>query len=254
MLVEAAHRILPEVSPSMSAYTAQQLTRRGMDVRTHTTVESVLGGTAVLSDGSRFDTDTIVWTAGVKANPLVVRTDLPLDGDGRVACRPDLRVVGIDNAWSAGDCASVPDLADPTDPQATCAPTAQHAVRQAKRLARNLILALRGDATKPYRHADSGSVGSLGLHKGVAEIYGVKLRGFPAWFLHRTYHVARVPTFNRKVRVVADWTLALVFRREVVSLGQIQQPRRQWESIADQLAGSAVTARREPERAPRSRQ
>ncbi len=91
---------------------------------------------------------------------------------------------------------------------------------------------LRGGVPKPYVHAYAGSVASLGLHKGVAEVYGVKLRGVVAWFMHRSYHIARVPTFNRKVRVIADWTLALFFRREVVSLGQIQNPRRAFESAA----------------------
>jgi NADH dehydrogenase len=119
----------------------------------------------------------------------------------------------------------VPDL---TKPGAFTGPSAQHAVRQAKVLADNVIAALRGRELKDYRHAYAGSVASLGLYKGVAEVYGVKLRGFPAWFMHRTYHLSRVPTFNRKVRVVVDWTLALLFRREVVSLGQVQDPTAEW--------------------------
>jgi NADH dehydrogenase len=134
---------------------------------------------------------------------------------------------------SAGDSAAVPDLTRlDKDPHALTGPSAQHAVRQAKRLAGNLVASLRGGPVKPYRHAYAGSVASLGLHKGVAEIYGVKVRGLPAWFMHRTYHLSRVPTVNRKVRVVADWTLALFFRREVVSLGQLQQPRREFELAA----------------------
>jgi NADH dehydrogenase len=130
--------------------------------------------------------------------------------------------------WSAGDCAAVPDLAS-DDPQATTGPSAQHAVRQAKVLADNLVASLRGEPLKDYRHAYAGSVASLGLHKGVAEIYGVKLRGLPAWFMHRTYHMTRMPTFNRKVRVVADWTLALFFQREIVSLGAFANPRAEFE-------------------------
>ncbi len=122
--------------------------------------------------------------------------------------------------------------ARPDDPHALTGPSAQHAVRQAKRLADNIARALRRQPPRNYVHAYVGSVASLGLHKGVAEVYGIKLRGWPAWFMHRTYHVSRMPTFNRKVRVVADWTLTLFFKREVVSLGQLQQPRREFEQVA----------------------
>jgi NADH dehydrogenase len=120
----------------------------------------------------------------------------------------------------------VPDI---TKPGEFCAPNAQHAVRQAKRLADNIIADLHGKPRTPYKHAYAGSVASLGLHKGVAQIYGVKARGFPAWFLHRTYHLSRVPTFNRKVRVTLDWTLALFFKRDIVSLGSLQHPRDEFE-------------------------
>jgi NADH dehydrogenase len=233
VLIEAAGRILPEVSVPLAAYTVQQMLRRRMDVRLHTRVTSVLGGHVVLDDGTEFDADTVVWTAGVKPNPMLARTDLPLDDKGRLRCTAELRVRDTDSAWSAGDCAAVPDLTRlDADPDALTGPSAQHAVRQAKRLAANLVAVLRRQQVKPYRHAYAGSVASLGLHKGVAEVYGVKLRGLPAWFMHRTYHLTRMPTFNRKVRVVLDWTLALFFSRDVVSLGQLQQPRRAFELAA----------------------
>jgi NADH:ubiquinone reductase (H+-translocating) len=232
VLVEAAGRILPEVSVSMSAYTVQRLVERGMDIRLNTRVESMPGGHVTLSDGESFDAETIVWTAGVKANPLAARSGLPVDGKDRLRCTPELRVAGLEGVWSAGDTAAVPDLSKKDDPDALCGPSAQHAVRQAKQLADNLVTTLRGGAPAPYVHAYAGSVASLGLHKGVAEVYGVKLRGFLAWFMHRTYHIARMPTVNRKVRVIADWSLALFFPREVVSLGQIQNPRRAFESAA----------------------
>jgi NADH dehydrogenase len=106
-----------------------------------------------------------------------------------------------------------------------CSPSAQHAVRQAKRLAENLAATIHGRPVRPYKHKYAGSVASLGLYKGVAQIYGIKLRGFPAWFMHRTYHMSRIPSFNRKVRVVADWTLALLLKREVVSMGELHEPR-----------------------------
>lgn len=244
VLVEAAERILPEVSIELAAYTVRRLLDRGMDVRLSTRLESMVDGHVVLSDGERFDADTVVWTAGVKANPLIAgHTDLPTDGRGRLACDAELRVRGVDGAWGAGDSAAVPDLTS-DDPAATCAPSAQHAMRQAKRLADNLVAVLRGRSPRPYRHAYAGSVATLGLHRGVAEIYRIRLRGFPAWVIHRTYHVSRMPTFNRKTRVVADWTLALFFRREVVSLGQIQAPRASFEAAARSTASGQHDAER----------
>ncbi|MGH4021994.1 MAG: NAD(P)/FAD-dependent oxidoreductase [Pseudonocardiaceae bacterium] len=224
VLVEATGRIMPEVSPRMGVYAAERLTERGILVFLDTRVKTMEGGHVVLDDGTEFDTDTIVWTAGVKANPMLRRTDLPLDGKGRVRCEATLQVAGCPDVFSAGDCAAVPDLSK-DDPDATTSPSAQHAVRQAKVLADNLLARLRGRPLRNYQHTYAGSVASLGLYRGVAEIYGIKLKGILAWFMHRTYHVSRMPTFNRKVRILADWTGALLFRREVVALGQVNDPK-----------------------------
>jgi NADH dehydrogenase len=232
VLVEAMGRILPEVDLDMAAWTVKQLTARGMDVRLNTRLESVSDCHVRLSDGDEFDSDTLVWTAGTKPNPMLTQTDLPVDERGRVVCEPTLQVRGLPDAWSAGDLAAVPDLTKES-PGATTAPNAQHAVRQAKQLADNIVATLEGREPEPYRHAYAGSVASLGLHKGVAQVYGVKLKGWPAWFMHRTYHVSRVPTFNRKARVVADWTMAALFRREIISLGQLQDPRREFVQAAN---------------------
>jgi NADH:ubiquinone reductase (H+-translocating) len=233
VLVEATGRILPEVDLDMAAWTVHQLTDRGMDVRLNTRLESVSDdGVVRLSDGSEFPSETLVWTAGSKPNPMLTTTDLPLDERGRVRCLPTLQVEGCEGAWAAGDLAAVPDLTA-EEPGVTTAPNAQHAVRQARRLADNVVAVLEGREPQPYRHRYVGSVASLGLHKGVAQVYGVKLKGWPAWFMHRTYHVSRVPTFNRKARVVADWTMAMLFRREVISLGQIQDPRREFVVAAN---------------------
>jgi NADH dehydrogenase len=162
-------------------------------------------------------------------------TDLPLDERGRVEATEYLTVKGLVRAYTAGDNAAVPDL---TAAGEFCAPNAQHAVRQAKVLADNLVASLRGKTLKPYVHAYAGSVAGLGLYKGVAQIYGVKVKGVAAWFMHRTYHLSRVPTLNRKVRVLADWTLALFFKRETISLGSMEQPRAEFE-----LASRADTVR-----------
>jgi NADH:ubiquinone reductase (H+-translocating) len=231
VLVEAADRIMPEVSVSLGAYTVDRLRERNIDVRLNTRIESVVGGHVRLSDDEEFDAETIVWTAGVKANPILADTDLPLDDKGRIPCHANLTVRGLDRVFAAGDCAAVPDLSK-DDPHALTGPSAQHAVRQAKVLARNVVATIKGAQLKDYEHKYVGSVASLGLYRGVAELYGVKVRGLPAWFIHRTYHVSRMPTLNRKVRVVADWTAALFFRREVVSLGQLQEPRSEFQQAA----------------------
>jgi NADH dehydrogenase len=231
VLVEATGRILPEVGDDLGEYTVRQLRKRNLDIQLNTRLESCEKGHVVLSDGEEFDADTIVWTAGVKANPALAMTDLPLDQKGRVLCHADLRVVDRPGAWSAGDNAAVPDVTSKV-PGALTSPSAQHAVRQARLLAANILRTVDGKQPKNYEHMHVGSVASLGLHKGVAELFGIKVKGWPAWFLHRTYHVSRVPTFNRKVRVVLDWTLALFFRREVVSLGALQHPNDEFRRAA----------------------
>lgn len=240
VLVEATRRILPEVGPDMGAYTVQELLKRGLDIRLDTRLESCVDGEVRLSDGDAFPADTIVWTAGVKPHPMLADTDLPRDGRGRVTCLATLQVVRgdgsvVDGAWSAGDCAAVPDLAM-AEPGALCGPSAQHAVRQAEVLADNIRAVIRGRQPRPYRHRHAGSVASLGLHKGVAQVYGLKLTGVVAWFMHRTYHMSRIPSLNRKVRVVADWTLALFLKREVVSLGQLHQPRVPFTEVTPPVA------------------
>jgi NADH dehydrogenase len=245
VLVEASNRILPEVGPRLGEYTLTQLRRRGIDVRMETRLESCVDGLVRLSDGEEFAAETIVWTAGVKPHPMLSGTDLPLTQRGAVSCAATLQVVNaagavVEGAWSAGDCAAVPDLTAATS-GVNCSPSAQHAVRQARRLADNLVAVLRGEAVVPYRHAHAGSVAGLGLYKGAAQIYGIRLRGFPAWFMHRTYHMSRIPTLNRKIRVVADWTLSLLLRREVVSLGGLHQPREAFTDVTPDPGEVAAT-------------
>ncbi|MGH8794599.1 MAG: NAD(P)/FAD-dependent oxidoreductase [Stackebrandtia sp.] len=232
-LVEATQRILPEVGLKMGAYTVDRLIKRGLDIRLNTLLKSCVDGHVVLSDGEEFDSDTIVWTAGVKPHPMLRESNLPLGPKGHLRCRPTLQVEDddgvIEGAWGAGDSAQVPDLTGATK---FCAPNAQHAVRQARRLADNLTAVLRGGKPREYRHKYVGSVASLGLHKGVAHVYGVKARGLIAWFMHRTYHLSRVPGLGRKLRVVVDWTLATLTKREVIQLGELHDPRKPFEDVA----------------------
>jgi len=231
ILVEASNRILPEVGEEMGTYTVTQLRRRNIQVLLETRLESCVDRVAVLSDGQRFPTRTLVWTAGVKPHPVLAATDLPLTGRGRLKCTAELAIEGATHAWAAGDAAAVPDVTA-SEPGTETAPNAQHAVRQAKTLGDNIAHSLRGEPLQTYAHKYVGSVASLGLHKGVAQVYGRKLKGYPAWFMHRVYHLSRVPTFNRKARVLAEWTLAGLFKREIVSLGSLEHPRAEFELAA----------------------
>ncbi len=167
----------------------------------------------------------------MKPHPVLAATDLPLNERGRLKCTAELTVEGVEHAWAAGDAAAVPDITA-EEPGKECAPNAQHAVRQAKTLADNIVRSLRGEPLEKYAHKYAGSVASLGLHKGVAHVYGRKLKGYPAWFMHRAYHLSRVPTFNRKARVLAEWTLSGLFKREIVSLGSLEHPRAEFELAA----------------------
>ncbi|MEV4118254.1 NAD(P)/FAD-dependent oxidoreductase [Micromonospora sp. NPDC049645] len=242
VLVEATQRVLPEVDRDMGAYTVQQLLKRNMDIRLDTRLESCVDGVVKLSDGDSFRSDTIVWTAGVKPSPMLDATDFPRDDRRRITCLPTLQVVDgdqvVEGAWSAGDCAAVPDLTK--EPGNFCSPSAQHAVRQAARMADNIAAVIRGREPVNYKHKHVGSVASLGLHKGVAQVYGIKMTGWPAWVMHRTYHMSRIPSFNRKVRVVVDWSLAFFLKREVVALGQLHDPREEFVEASQPVGAPRV--------------
>ncbi|MFY9580534.1 MAG: NAD(P)/FAD-dependent oxidoreductase [Gaiellaceae bacterium] len=219
VLVDAAPKILPEIPRGLGDYAAAQLTRRGVAIYTGTTLESVEPHAVALSNGERILTSTLVWTAGVRANPALSQFGLPLDDRGRVLVDSSLRVEGHTNTWALGDGARVPNTATPGefDP-----PTCQHALRQARRLAKNLA---RGE-TRPYRYRMLGQVATLGRYKGIADVLGVRLRGFPGWFVTRTYHLYQLPLMSRRLRVVADWTTSLFFRRDIAELSMLGHPQR----------------------------
>jgi NADH dehydrogenase len=218
VLVDAAPKILPEIPSRLGEYAAERLSRRGVDIRVGTTLESVGPHEAVLSDGDRILTSTVVWTTGARPNPILGEFGLPLDDRGRVKVDATFRVEGLPRIWALGDCARVPNAASPDHPDP---PTSQHALRQARRLAKNL----RGDP-KPYSYRMLGQVATLGRHKGIADVMGLELRGFLGWWVTRTYHLYQLPLLSRKLRVVADWTVALLFRRDIAELGMLGHPRR----------------------------
>jgi NADH dehydrogenase len=216
VLVDAAPRILAEIPRKLGEYTHHYLERRGIEIRVETTLASFDGRGAVLSDGTHVPSRTLVWTAGVRPAPDLARLGLPLDDKGRVVVEPTLEVAGAPGVWALGDCAAVPNARTPGafDP-----PTCQHALRQARRLAKNLV-----GPPRPYGYRMLGQVATLGRYRGIAELPGVRLRGFLGWFVARTYHLYALPTIRRKARVVTDWTVALFFRRDIVELSSLGRP------------------------------
>ncbi|MFE0464947.1 NAD(P)/FAD-dependent oxidoreductase [Kitasatospora sp. NPDC058965] len=229
VLVEATGRILAEADPQLAAHTLVQLRERNVDVRLNTRLESAHGPIA-LSDGSRFAARTLVWTAGVRPAPLLAATDLPLGPDGRVVCLDTLQVAGpgggpLPGAWAAGDCAAVPD---PETGQ--CPPNVQQALAQAERLADNLAAVAVGRPALPYRPERTYASTSLGLRRAVAHTRGRSLTGRRAWLLHRARTLRRLPSTDRRVRILADWLLGSLFSREMVSLGSVEHPRAEFQA------------------------
>ena len=218
VLIDAAPKILPEIPTRLGEYAARQLVKRGVEIHVDTTLESVDAGSATLSNGERILTLTLVWTAGVKASPELARFGLPLDERGRVKVDETLRVEGHEHVWALGDNAAVPNTATPgeVDP-----PTQQHALRQARRLAKNIA-----GEPKPYHYKMLGQVATLGRYKGIADVLGLRFTGFLGWFITRTYHLYQLPLLSRKLRVVADWTTSLFFRRDIAELSMLGHPRR----------------------------
>ncbi|WP_298860658.1 FAD-dependent oxidoreductase [uncultured Microbacterium sp.] len=236
-LIEAMGRIMPEVSLATSEWVLKDLAKRGANVHLDTQVTGAVDGNVELSTGEVIPTDLIVWTAGVMANPTVVRgSDLPTEPRGRIKVQADLRVIQEDgaivaDAWACGDIAQVPDKTGGL-PDGSCVPNAQHAVRQAKLLAKNLVAVLRGESPKEYFHKNLGAVAGLGLYNGVFQSGKIALKGFVAWLAHRGYHGLAMPSWERKWRVLGDWWHNLWLGRDIVSLQAVQHPRDVFEQFA----------------------
>jgi len=229
ILVDAAPKILPELGPELAAYAVERLAERGIEVLVETRLESYEGRIVRLSGGRTFAADTLVWTAGVRPSSIARNAGLPVDEAGRVRVDEHLRVEGAEDVWAAGDAAAVPDRTT----GGIMPPTAQHGMRQGRRLAKNLTAWIEGGRLEPFVHRNIGAVCSLGRYKGIAVIWGVKLRGFPAWFAHRTYHLYAMPTLTRKAKIAADWTVALLFPRDLAQLGSLEHPREPFERAAN---------------------
>jgi NADH dehydrogenase len=234
-LVEAMSRVMPEVSLKTSEWVVKNLRDRNAHVHLDTQLQSAEDGVVELSSGLKLSADIIVWTAGVMANPAVKNTDLPLDERGRVTADASLRIVDgeqiIEGAWTAGDNSAVPDLSG-DGVGGYCVPNAQHAVRQGKLLAKNLVASLRGEGIKPYFHKNMGAVAGLGIGVGVFQYRNVAVTGLLAWFMHRGYHVLAMPMWERKFRVLGGWIANFLLRRDVVSIESKKDPRLAFETWA----------------------
>jgi NADH:ubiquinone reductase (H+-translocating) len=234
VLVEATERVLPEIDPKLAEYAALELRSRGIDIRLGTTIEEVHAESARISTGETLLTRTVVWTAGVVPHPSSRNFGLPLDDRNRIVVDDHLRVQGTDNIWALGDAAAVPD---PARPGQSCPPTSQHAIRQGKTVARNVAATLGVGHSAPFSYRSKGQFVNLGRYQAVAKIGTRTFRGFPAWWLARTYHMSQIPGTMRKVRAVVDWTVGLPFRRDIAEVGSIGHPR---PLRADEYAASGT--------------
>ncbi|MBT8079128.1 MAG: NAD(P)/FAD-dependent oxidoreductase [Gammaproteobacteria bacterium] len=213
-LLHAGDRILPELSPSLSQFALKKMTRRGLDIRLHARAARIDAHSVQLQDGERVPGGTIIGTIGTTPNPLI--ESLPLLKDrGRVRTNPDLSVPGHPGLWALGDCAHVMNAWN----DEPAPPTAQFATREATHLARNIAASLRGKETRPFDFKPLGALSTIGHHKAVAEVFGLRLSGFVAWLLWRGVYLLKVPTLARKVRVFFEWNWGMLFPADIAHLG-----------------------------------
>jgi NADH dehydrogenase len=214
VLIEGGRRLLPELPQEMGDYAARSLSRRGVEVVIGRNVASADEDGITLVDGRRFASRTIVWSAGARPSPLVASLPVEHGRGGAIVTQADMSVPGRPGVWAIGDAAVIPGPDGVPYP-----PTAQHAIREGPVLADNIVATLRGEPARPFVYASLGMMASLGARRGIAEIgRGRIVTGFPAWVLWRTYYLLRLPGLDRKVRVALDWTLGLLFPRDISEL------------------------------------
>ncbi|HAE73821.1 MAG: FAD-dependent oxidoreductase [Aquiluna sp.] len=234
-LVEAAGRIMPEVSLKTSLWVIANLEKRNARVHLNTQLASADKGLVTLSTGQSMESGLIIWTAGVAAAPVVKNCDFPLDDRFRISANTKLQIVDgkkvIKGAWTAGDVAAVPDTSG-GGVGGYCVPNAQHAVRQAKLLAKNIVGDIRGEAPHEYHHKNLGAVAGLGIGVGVFQSGKIGLTGFVAWIAHRGYHGLAMPTWERKIRVVSGWFWNIFLGRDLSSVEAMRNPRLFFETWA----------------------
>jgi len=240
-LIEAMDRIMPEVSEKSARWVVKNLERRGANVHLNTQLVNATSGRLELSNGMVIHTDVVIWTAGVKAQSMLGGTGIPLDDRERICATADLRVEDngqiLEGLWTAGDVARVPDLSG-GGVGGYCVPNAQHAVRQGKILAKNLVAVLRGEEPRQYVHKNLGAVAGLGIGYGVFQSGKFAVTGFPAWIMHRGYHGLAIPTFERKARVFTNWLVHAFWGRDFSSISRMQRPRDFFREFATKPAAA----------------
>jgi NADH:ubiquinone reductase (H+-translocating) len=240
VLVHPGAVILPELGEKLGAYAQKKLAARGVEIRVNTKVKAVSARGIELSDGTMIDSNTLVWTAGTSPNPIL--QELPCKKErGRVVVNEFMEVADWPGLWALGDCAAVPD----TTTGKSCPPTAQHALRQGQVLARNVMATIRGGEKKPFAFSTIGQLAAIGKRTGVANILGVNFSGFFAWWLWRTIYLSKLPRFEKKVRVALDWTLDLLFSKDIVQFLTVRGATMSRAQDEDRpaLAGVAKAAR-----------
>lgn len=220
VIVQHADRILEMVDESLSRKATDTLTRAGIEIRVSNSVKEFFADHIILQNGDRIETQTTIWVAGVAPPDSMESLALAKTSRGYLDCEADLRVKESDHIWAIGDCASNPDPSGNPYP-----PTAQHALREGKMAAENLIRVLRGESTKPLVYKTKGSMASIGGKRAIAKIFGFHLAGFPAYFLWRSVYLMLMPGIGRKIRVAMDWTVDLFFARDYSQLGYHQAER-----------------------------
>jgi NADH dehydrogenase len=212
-LIEARDQVAPMLPEKLRRACRDRLTRTGVELRLGTSVDRVTDDGVHLAGGEFLPSLTVVWTAGVTPSPDLERWGLPLDARGRVRVDAALRVDGLPMAWAAGDAAAVPSVGGGVAPA-----NAQHALRQGKHAAKNILAVLEGKTPKPYTYRMMGELVSLGHRNGAGVILGIQVRGFIGWWCWRTYYLFRLPTWLRRVRVALDWTVDLLFQKDIAEV------------------------------------
>ncbi len=213
VLVHSGRTILPELDQRLGEYAQANLARRGMDVRLGEKVTAFDREGVHLSSGARIESDVLVWTAGTAPHPLIATLPCAIER-GRVVVDDKLRASGVANVWAVGDCAVIPNSRTGRPHP----PTAQHAIREAATVAGNILACVRGrpDRIRPFKFTTLGQLASLGRRTGVAQIMGIRFAGFFAWWLWRTIYLSKLPRLEKKIRVMLDWTLDLIFSKDLV--------------------------------------
>ena len=214
LLLQGNSRILPELGEGQAAFSHRVLERRGLEIRLNTRVSGATAESVILDDGSTVEAGTLVAAVGAAPNRLLDKLPCPRDPRGRLEVDQSLSVPGYLGLWAVGDCAAIPDRVK----GGTCPPTAQYALKEARHLARNVLAAVRGSSGRPFTHKSLGVVVPLGRFSGAAQVLGVNVSGLLAWWLYRTYYLLQLPRLERKIKVLIDWNLELVFRRDIVHL------------------------------------